>query len=108
AAARAFYSGFGDDYYQLVFFTDTRVTDSDTFAYESTVQNKVQGIGSDIVDLSSQYGSGGRLASVVLMDTLAKYPADPTAFVNGEYTPIALVGHEAGHRWGATLKFRDS
>jgi hypothetical protein len=108
AASRVFYSAFGDDYDQLVFFTDTRVTDSDTFAYESTVQNAIQGIGSDIVDLSSQYGSGGRLASVVLMDTLTKYPADPAAQVNGEYTPTALVGHETGHRWGATLKFRDS
>ena len=108
ATARVFYSQFGDDYDQLVFFTDTRVTDSDTFAYETTVQNAIQGIGSDIIDLSSPYGSGGRLASVVLMDTLTKYPADPTAFVNGEYTPVALVGHETGHRWGATLKFRDA
>ncbi len=106
-AARAFYAEFGDDYDQLVFWTDTRVTDNDTFAFESTVRNQIRGIGQDQVDLSAQYGSGGRLASVVLMDTLAKYPADPNARVNGENTSLSLVGHETGHRWGATLKFAD-
>jgi hypothetical protein len=106
-AARAFYSEFGDSYDQLVFWTDTRVTDSDTFAFESTVKNQVQGIGQSIADLSAEYGSGGRLASVVLMDTLTKYPADPNQRVNGENTSLSLVAHETGHRWGATLRFRD-
>ncbi len=107
-AARAFYSEFGDSYDQLVFWTDTRVTDSDTFAFESTVKNQVQGIGQSIADLSAEYGSGGRLASVVLMDTLTKYPADPNQRVNGENTTLSLVAHETGHRWGATLRFRDA
>ena len=60
-----------------MFWTDTRVTDSDTFAFESTVKNQIRGIGQSTVDLAAEYGSGGRLASVVLMDTLTKYPADP-------------------------------
>jgi hypothetical protein len=106
-AARLFYSEFGDDYDQLVFWTDTRVTDTNTFAFESTVRNQVRGIGQGLVDFGSEYGSSGRLASVVLMDTLAKYPADPTARVNGENTALSLVAHETGHRWGATLQFRD-
>ncbi len=106
-AARAFYSEFGDDYDQLVFWTDTRVTDSDTFAFESTVKNQIRGIGQSSVDLAAEYGSGGRLASVVLMDTLSKYPSDPNQRVNGENTTLSLVAHETGHRWGATLRFRD-
>ena len=106
-AARAFYAEFGDSYDQLVFWTDTRVTDADTFAFETTIKNSIRGIGQDQVDLASQYGSGGRLASVVLMDTITKYPADPSARVNGENTAMSLVGHETGHRWGATLKFQD-
>ena len=106
-ASRAFYAEFGDSYDQLVFFTDVRVTDADTFAFETTIKNSIRGIGQDQVDLASQYGSGGRLASVVLMDTLTKYPADPNARVNGENTAMSLVGHETGHRWGATLKFQD-
>ena len=107
-ASRAFYSEFGDNYDQLVFWTDTRVTDSDTFAFESGVKNQVRGIGQDVLDLAAQYGSnGGRLSSVVLMDTLTKYPSDPNARVNGENTSMSLVAHETGHRWGATLHFRD-
>ena len=106
-AARVFYSEFGDSYDQLVFWTDTRVTDTDTFAFESTVKNQIRGIGQSTVDLAAEYGSGGRLASVVLMDTLTKYPADPNQRVNGENTSLSLVAHETGHRWGATLRFRD-
>jgi hypothetical protein len=106
-AAQVFYSEFGDSYDQLVFWTDTRVTDTDTFAFESTVKNQVSGIGQSLVDLAPEYGSGGRLASVVMMDVLTKYPADPNQRVNGENTPLSLVAHETGHRWGATLRFRD-
>ena len=106
-AARVFYSEFGDSYDQLVFWTDTRVTDTDTFAFESTVKNQVRGIGQSLVDLADEYGSGGRLASVVLMDALTKYPTDTNQRVNGENTTLSLVAHETGHRWGATLRFRD-
>jgi len=106
-AARVFYSEFSDSYDQLVFWTDTRVTDADTFAFESTVKNQVRGIGQSLVDLAGEYGSGGRLASVVLMDTLTKYPTDPNQRVNGENTSLSLVAHETGHRWGATLRFRN-
>ena len=107
APRSVFYSEFGDSYDQLVFWTDTRVTDADTFAFESTVKNQIRGIGQSSVDLAAEYGSAGRLASVVLMDTLTKYPADPNQRVNGENTTLSLVAHETGHRWGATLRFRD-
>jgi hypothetical protein len=108
SASRVFYGEFPDAYDQLVFWTDTRVVDSGTFAYETTVQNAITGIGQDIVAYASSYGSAGRLASVVVMDDLGKYPADPNARANGENTTLALVAHETGHRWGATLKFRDA
>jgi hypothetical protein len=108
SASRLFYGEFADDYDQLVFWSDTRVVESGTFAYETTVDNAIAGIGQDVVHLASAYGSGGRLASVVVMDDLAKYPADPAARANGENTTLALVAHETGHRWGATLRFRDT
>jgi hypothetical protein len=107
SASRLFYAEFADGYDQLVFWSDTRVVESGTFAYETTVQNAVGGIGQEIVALASSYGSGGRLASLVVMDDLGKYPADPAARANGENSTLALVAHETGHRWGATLKFRD-
>ncbi len=108
AAARRAYAELPDSYDQLVFWADTPVTEADTFAFESTVKNAIAGIGTDLLDVSGEYGSGGRLESVVLMDDLGKYPADPNQRANGENTTLALVAHETGHRWGATLRFRDA
>ena len=52
------------------------VTD-EAFAFETTVANEIRGIGVDIFDQSGAFGStGGRLRSVVMMDTIGKYPAD--------------------------------
>jgi hypothetical protein len=107
AVSRRFYVEAADSYDQLVFWTDTRVTDSGTFAFETTVNNAVSGIGQEQVALADAYGSGGRLASLVVMDELAKYPADPGQRANGENTTLSLVAHETGHRWGATLQFRE-
>jgi hypothetical protein len=109
-AARAFYQGHSDSYDQLVFWTDTGVVTSDTFAFETTIANAIQGIGTDTFDGSADLGSGGQLSSLVLMDNLAKYPADPTSRVPavGENTTLALLGHESGHRWLATLLFKDA
>jgi hypothetical protein len=110
AASRLFYQGHADSYDQLVFWTDTGVVTRDTFAYESTFSNAIQGLGADTFDLSSELGSGGQVSSVLVMDRLTKYPADPTARVPGvgENTTLALLGHETGHRWLATLRFRDA
>jgi hypothetical protein len=108
AASRRFYSEFGDDYDQLLFWSDTRVVESGTFAYETTVDNAITGIGQEVAGFASSFGSGGRLSSLVVMDDLGKYPADPAQRANGENSTLALVAHESGHRWGATLRFRDS
>ena len=107
SASRRFYAEFADDYDQLLFWSDTRVVESGTFAFETTVENGITGIGQEVVSLASAYGSGGRLSSLVVMDDLGKYPADPAQRANGENTTLALVTHETGHRWGATLRFRD-
>lgn len=108
AASRRFYTEFADNYDQLVFWTDTHVTSSDTFAFESTIDNSITGIGQETVAYASAFGSGGRLSSVVVMDDLGKYPSDPNQRANGENTTLAIVAHETGHRWGATLQFRDT
>ena len=107
SASRRFYSEFADDYDQLLFWTDSRVVESGTFAFETTIQNGITGIGQEILDFAAAYGSGGRLSSLVVMDDLGKYPADPAQRANGENSTLALVAHETGHRWGATLRFRD-
>jgi hypothetical protein len=108
AASRRFYAEFADNYDQLLFWSDTRVVESGTFAFETTIQNGITGIGQEVASFADAYGSGGRLSSLVVMDDLGKYPADPTQRANGENSTLALVAHETGHRWGATLQFREA
>jgi hypothetical protein len=106
ATARRFYETHPDEYDQLVIWTDVAVTE-DAFAFQTTVANEIRGIGLDVFDQSRAFGSGGRLRSVVMMDTLGKYPADPQTRFLGENNTVSLLGQETGHRWLAFLKFRD-
>ena len=69
--------------------------------------NEIRGIGVGIYDASRTFGSTGRLRSVVMMDSITKYPADPTTKFLGENNTLSLLGQEAGHRWLAFLQFRD-
>jgi hypothetical protein len=107
AMARKFYQTHSDDFDQLVLFTNTRTTKSGTFAFEFTVANEVQGIGVDIFDASRNFGSGGRLRSVVNMDRLSSYPEDPAQPFLGENNALSVLGQECGHRWLAYLQFRN-
>lgn len=106
ATAKRFYETHPDAYDQLVIWTDRRAL-TGAFAYESTVKNSIRGIGIDVFDFSKDFGSEGRLASVVVMDSLTKYPADPRARVLGENTTLGVLAQETGHRWLAFLEFRD-
>lgn len=106
AAARAFYQSHADDFDQLVFWTDVRVT-QDAFAYESTVANAIRGIGLEIFDFARDFGSAGRLQSFALMDFLGKYPDDPGQRFLGENSTVSVLGQEVGHRWLAFFEFRD-
>jgi hypothetical protein len=78
-----------------------------TFAYESTVANEISGLGIDQFDAASDFGSAGRLRSLVVMDALTKYPDSPTETVLGANNTLSVLGQEAGHRWLAFLRFRD-
>jgi hypothetical protein len=107
AASNAFYRTHPDAYDQLVIWTDTSVVSGDSFAFESTIANEIQGIGLDVYDLSREFGSGGRLRSFTMMDRVGKYPDDPTTRFLGENNTLSVLGQEAGHRWIAYLNFRD-
>ena len=107
ALTKKFYQTHGDDYDQLVLFTNTRTTRVGTFAFEFTVANEVAGIGQQVYDSSRDFGSRGRLRSVVDMDQLGRYPDDPRQRFLGENTTLSLLGQECGHRWLAFLDFRD-
>lgn len=106
ALSRKFYSSHPDNYDQLVVWTDAPLI-TDAFAYETTVKNEVSGIGVDTYDLAADFGSAGRLRSLVFMDWLGKYPDNPAQKFLGENNTLSLLGQEAGHRWLAFLDFRD-
>jgi hypothetical protein len=61
------------------------------------VGNDVAGIGLERLDRTAEWGSGGRLESVVFMDSIDTY-RDVDGF--------EILGHEVGHRWLARLSFR--
>ena len=107
ALTKRFYQTHADDFDQLVIFTNTRTTQRGTFAFEFTVANEVAGIGQDVYDSSRDFGSRGRLRSVVDMDVLTRFPDDPRQRFLGENSTLSLMGQECGHRWLAFLEFRD-
>jgi len=107
ALTRKFYDSHGDDFDQLVLYTNTSTTRVGTFAFEFTVANEVSGIGLDVFDSSRDFGSRGRLRSLVDMDTLQRFPDDPRQRFLGENTTLSVMGQECGHRWLAFLEFRD-
>jgi hypothetical protein len=43
-----------------------------------------------------------------MMDSVAKYPANPQEAFLGENTTLSLIGQEAGHRWLAFLNIRSA
>ncbi|MFL6281040.1 MAG: hypothetical protein ACJ731_13070 [Vicinamibacterales bacterium] len=106
ALSKKFYASHPDNYDQLVVWSDAPVI-TDAFAYETTVKNEIRGIGVDAYDLSADFGSGGRLRSIVVMDWLGKYPDNPAQKFLGENNTVSLMGQECGHRWLAFLEFRD-
>jgi hypothetical protein len=107
AMTRKFYQSHADDFDQLVVFTNTRTTPGGVFSYEFTLANEVSGIGVDIYDSSRDFGSSGRLRSIVNMDALAKFPDDPRQRFLGENNALSVMGQECGHRWLAYMEFRD-
>jgi hypothetical protein len=106
ALGQAFYRTHPDAYDQLVVWANS-VTTLDAFAFEFGVANEVGGIGVPIFEASREFGSGGRLRSIVNMDRLGKYPDDPRQRFFGENSTLSILGQETGHRWLAFLKFRD-
>ncbi len=109
AATRAFYETHDDDYDFLCFYVASGVPiavipGSSAFAYEINVVQDVQGIGLDLWNLSKDFGSGGRLRSVLHLNGLAAYPADPLQNVVVTNNTLDILAHEAGHRWLAYVE----
>ncbi|HEY2941021.1 MAG TPA: hypothetical protein VGN09_01175, partial [Vicinamibacteria bacterium] len=100
STVRRFYTGHPDLFEQVVVYTGRPLNPlAGTLAFEINVQNHVRGIGLDEVDDSAAWGSGGRLESVVFMDSV-----DPYLDVDG----FEILGHEVAHRWLAHFRFQDA
>jgi hypothetical protein len=107
ALAQKFYRTHVDLYDQLIVWTDDVMTPEGSFSLEATVANDVAGLGVDLFDESRQFGSAGRLNSVVQMDSIAKFPDDPLTKFLGENNTVSVMGQEVGHRWLAYLQVSD-
>ncbi len=104
--ARKFYRTHGDNFDQLVIWTDAAVVD-DAFAFEVTVANEIRGIGLNVFNSSGDFGSAGRLSSYAVMDNISKYPDDPLQPFLGENSTVSVLGQEVGHRWLSFMSFRN-
>jgi hypothetical protein len=106
ALLRKFYASHPDNYDQVIIWTDAPLI-QDAFAYEVTVANEIRGINVPLFDAAREFGSGGRLRSMAVMDWIGKYPDDPRQKFLGENSTVSVMGQEVGHRWLAFFDFRD-
>lgn len=115
AVARRFYQTHSDSFDQLVMFADFSNALGNAFAFEQPIRISMTGTGQSIFDLSSFFGSPGRLHSLLNMNRLSVYPddlnclADPNCRLSGNNdSTLTLMGQEAGHQWLAFLMFDDA
>lgn len=102
-----FFTAQPDEFDNVVIFADLSVI-TEGFAYELTVANAIQGLNIDTFNASADWGSGGALQSLVVMDGLEKYPDDPREVFLGSNSTLSVLGQEFGHRWLAFFTYRDS
>ncbi|WP_343859418.1 FG-GAP-like repeat-containing protein [Aliiglaciecola litoralis] len=89
---QAIYSQVEDDYefVFLIFNEDEYIGWPAPYGYHTPVQNDVTGIGQGVFDFSAEYGSAGKLESIVVLSTKDDLIFGPSL-------------HEMGHRWGNYL-----
>lgn len=93
----------GQDVDFVVVFTDFEFATGEALAFYNTVRNDVRGIGQDLFDHSSLFGSPGRLQGYVDMAAISRYSLntrDP-----GYRTPLTVLSHELMHRWGIGIRY---
>ncbi len=108
AVTQEFYRTHSDDYDFLVIFTnfDFQMPVLGAKAFYTNVKNDVQGIGVDLHDYSSLYGSvSGQLQGLVDMWNIENLAHDPVE-TDFDQTLLTLT-HEFMHRWGVQVQFDD-
>jgi hypothetical protein len=105
ALLRGFYRTHSDSYDTVYVWTDFAYDNGLGVAHSFNVRNDIRGIGLNLVDRGSAYGSPARLSSIITMGNEADWPSDPQARTAGLNSAIAIVSHELGHRWLAYVRF---
>lgn len=78
-------------------------------AFHLLIHNADRGIGKPVLDYRTLYGGHPRLQSVHLFYPLTALPANPTERLpENNDTVLSLIAQEMGHRWGASVRFRDA
>ncbi len=103
-----FFSTHKDEYDFIVIFTnfDFQMPASEALAFYSHIRNNSTGIGKELFDNSSFFGSSGKLQGCIDMGNIRNLhvtPLDP----DFEQT-LYILAHEYLHRWGAYIEFRDT
>ena len=104
SVTRAFYGTHGDDYDFLAIYLASGLSawlgSPTALAAAYVIRNTTQGIGLDPYDLGPGFGSPARLETILSMNGLAKYPADPDSNIGGDtFSTLDVLAHEFGHRW---------
>jgi hypothetical protein len=106
ALTQAFYSAHQDEFDTLYIWTDFAFDNGPGVAHSFNVRNDIRGIGLDIFDRGSVYGSPSRLSSIITMGNIVNdWPDDPQAHVVGLNSAVSIVCHEQGHRWLSYVRF---
>ncbi len=121
AVAKRFYQTHGDNYDFLVVFTNfefqTAAEGNGAIAVHNPVRNAVHGIGNQVYDNGSYFGSPGRLLAYIDMAAVSRYTTNPLTFHS--HVPLSLtpgdlgfrdamnvLAHEIGHEWLAYPHFK--
>jgi hypothetical protein len=117
ALAKKFFRNHEDVYDFLVVFNAGQRQFSEC-ADAIVIRNWALGLGLRAFGLAEEFdgtrdaGSAGRLQSMIYMGPLSRYPDNPEANVPpntacGRNSVLTILGQEAGHRFGAYIRFLD-
>jgi hypothetical protein len=105
-ASRRFFAEVAADAFDFVSFFPQ--TGPDGGAFHLLIRNSDRGIGKPVVDHRAAYGAPSRLQSVHLFYPLPALPENPTERLpENNDSVLSLIAQEVGHRWGASVRFRD-
>jgi len=105
---RRFYQTYRDDFDLIAIYNDFDAIPEFGFAYNDPVVNRSLGIGFPVMDMAdTKRFPTARLLSYQNLNSLVRYPDDPSAPIpglfNGLLDSVEVLAHEVGHQWMAKL-----